>query len=76
MYVLQERLDLLEQENDLLVSQQGSMDAELARLNRRLLQKEQEVGHGGCSCMTQHPGRFVGVSTVDELHQSAVASNC
>ncbi len=41
--MLQERLDLLEQENDLLVSQQSELDAELVRLNGLLQQKDQEV---------------------------------
>lgn len=48
---LQERLDLLEQENDLLVSQQGVMEAELARLNRLLQQKEQEVRRTHAVCI-------------------------
>ncbi|KIY93026.1 hypothetical protein MNEG_14937, partial [Monoraphidium neglectum] len=34
---LQERLDLLEQENDLLVAQQGELDGEVARLNQALV---------------------------------------
>lgn len=43
---VQERLDLLEQENDLLVGQQGDLDAELERLGGLLQQKDQEVCHG------------------------------
>eukprot|EP00775_Hariotina_reticulata_P008796 gene8796-8975_t len=40
---LKERLDLLEQENDLLLEQQSELDAELARLAAQLQEREQQA---------------------------------
>lgn len=40
---LQEQVELLTQENDLLIQQQGAMEEEVVRLHRRLHERGQEL---------------------------------
>ncbi|KAF6264159.1 hypothetical protein COO60DRAFT_1698426 [Scenedesmus sp. NREL 46B-D3] len=60
---LQERLELLEHENDLLVRQQSELDGELRRLGRQLAERDQQLV--AVSDVAAH-----GTSRVDELERS------
>lgn len=71
---LQERLELLETENDLLLAQQGELEEEIQRLGKLLQDKDVQVGPRDAACLLDStpccvPSRGIGVE--DGLMQAS-----